>query len=1051
VAPTASPERLSSPAHTPEDAADDLLHVIEHAAHLLPSQGPITVFVHHNTLHAFEDLRFDRALLESQRVYGCQPFLSEDRYRRELASGRIKEEDLAAVLEEDLGERADELIGLLGTRFHLRLAMLKHSLRTAPSPELRWVVAETDALRTYRDDVPPEIRKRLTAGTRHWIMRDFRNGEGSPAGQGAASPLQGLVGQTLDRFDREDMETWSDAQWEAVCLQLLWQLSFDGVQRAERAAKKPPTHVRHRDALLIATGVDADELASDVLIRYASAFLDQGYAHWPLPDRDGGFFRSFLLVYGQPGGIVPSWLMGVKREIARMERDQLTPLASIEESLELLGVGQDQREEFITSSLLALRGWAGMIWQMETNAEWAVRPAPAGTLVEFLAIRLLLDRFAAAYVAKEHLDDVDPLSTLCERIAASHAERLPTGKTQLAFLFFQLSQTLGVLPEELFRLPTKTWGRLADEIDAFNEFERRKTFHLAYERRYRNQTLDAIAIHTRGQKPNSAVDAEVPSFQLICCIDDREESFRRHLEEIDPTCETLGYAGFFGVAMYYRGAADAHSRPLCPVVIKPKHYVEELPIFTLEEVHRRRARHRRLVGTASHQFHRGSRSLLGGAVTALFGTLASAPLVARILFPRTAAQIRKVFGRIVRPPEATQLLLERSQPTPGPEEGHIGYSVDEMTDIVEKTLRDTGLTANLARLIIFCGHGSSSLNNPHESAYNCGACSGGRGGPNARAFAQMANDPRVRARLAPRGLDLPSDTFFIGAYHNTCNDGVDFFDLERLPVTHKDLFAATRRTIDEARRRNAHERCRRFESAELSISPAAALAHVEQRSEDLSQARPEYNHANNSVTYVGRRSRNRGLFMDHRAFMSSYDPTQDNEESAILARVLSAVIPVCAGISLEYYFSCVDVQGYGCGSKLPHNITSLLGVMEGAASDLRTGLSAQMTEIHEPLRNLFVIETTPAAMERIMNGNPTIAQLCRNEWVQLATLSPEDSTIHLFRNGQFERYETESDQLPEAASSVDWYRGWRDHLGYASIKAPASATTIAASKGRTPR
>jgi hypothetical protein len=86
-----------------------------------------------------------------------------------------------------------------------------------------------------------------------------------------------------------------------------------------------------------------------------------------------------------------------------------------------------------------------------------------------------------------------------------------------------------------------------------------------------------------------------------------------------------------------------------------------------------------------------------------------------------------------------------------------------------------------------------------------------------------------------------------------------------------------------------------------------------------------------------------------------------------------------------------------------------------------------------------------------MNGNPTIARLCRNEWVQLATLSPEDSKIHLFRNGRFERYETESDQLPEAASSVDWYRGWRDHLGYASIQSPTSATSIARSRGKAPR
>jgi uncharacterized protein YbcC (UPF0753/DUF2309 family) len=300
----------------------------------------------------------------------------------------------------------------------------------------------------------------------------------------------------------------------------------------------------------------------------------------------------------------------------------------------------------------------------------------------------------------------------------------------------------------------------------------------------------------------------------------------------------------------------------------------------------------------------------------------------------------------------------------------------------------------------------------------------------------MANDLRVRGILASRNLNVPASTYFLGAFHNTCNDSIEFFDLDRLPATHTKKFEEVGRTILEGRRRNAHERCRRFESAELSLSPAAALAHVEQRAEDLSQARPEYNHATNAVCFVGRRSRVRGLFMDRRAFMSSYDPAQDDEDCTILARILAPVVPVCAGISLEYYFSCVDVQGYGSGSKLPHNIASLLGVMEGAASDLRPGLSAQMIEIHEPVRCLFVVESTPAAMERIIAANPTIGQLCRNEWVQVATLDPCEPVIHLYQENRFVRYRPESDELPEVESSIDWYRGWRDHLGYAVIKTP---------------
>src|SRR5205823_7058562 len=122
--------------------------------------------------------------------------------------------------------------------------------------------------------------------------------------------------------------------------------------------------------------------------------------------------------------------------------------------------------------------------------------------------------------------------------------------------------------------------------------------------------------------------------------------------------------------------------------------------------------------------------------------------------------------------------------------------------------------------------------------------------------------------------------------------------------------------------RNAHERCRRFQSAPLTISFEEARKHVEERAEDLAQVRPEWGHATNAICYVGRRARTRGLFLDRRAFLTSYDSTQDDADATVLTRTLQAVFPVCGGISLEYYFSHVDPTGYGCGTKLPHNITS---------------------------------------------------------------------------------------------------------------------------------
>jgi uncharacterized protein YbcC (UPF0753/DUF2309 family) len=167
--------------------------------------------------------------------------------------------------------------------------------------------------------------------------------------------------------------------------------------------------------------------------------------------------------------------------------------------------------------------------------------------------------------------------------------------------------------------------------------------------------------------------------------------------------------------------------------------------------------------------------------------------------------------------------------------------------------------------------------------------------------------------------------------------------------------------------------------------------------------------------------------------LTSYDPTIDTDDGQILGRILEAVIPVCAGINLEYYFCIVDSPGYGCGSKLPHNITSLLGVMDGAASDLRTGLPIQMTEIHEPVRCLFVLEQTPEVALAVIQRSANVSRIVMNEWVQLATLDPSTSKLHLLRNGKFEPYAPEAAELPAVQRSVDWYRGWRDHLTFASV------------------
>ncbi len=186
------------------------------------------------------------------------------------------------------------------------------------------------------------------------------------------------------------------------------------------------------------------------------------------------------------------------------------------------------------------------------------------------------------------------------------------------------------------------------------------------------------------------------------------------------------------------------------------------------------------------------------------------------------------------------------------------------------------------------------------------------------------------------------------------------------------------------------------------------------------------------------------MFLDRRAFLQSYDPAQDDEEFGILTRILQAVIPVCAGINLEYYFSTVDPAGWGAGNKLSHNIASLVGVMDGAASDLRPGLTRQMIEIHEPMRLLFVIETTAEAIRTIMDRNARMAALVRGKWIQLALFNPETAAVTIYRDGQFERFVPSGTDLPCVGSSREWYLGCREAVGFARIE-PAQP-----SRGGTP-
>jgi hypothetical protein len=282
------------------------------------------------------------------------------------------------------------------------------------------------------------------------------------------------------------------------------------------------------------------------------------------------------------------------------------------------------------------------------------------------------------------------------------------------------------------------------------------------------------------------------------------------------------------------------------------------------------------------------------------------------------------------------------------------------------------------------------------------------------------------------GITIPETTHFVGAFHNTTTDGVEYFDLDALSNQNSKIFEKFRADIEIARAQNALERCRRFDDAEVK-TVEEAIAHVESRAHHIAQPRPEYGHATNGICFIGRRELPRGLFLDRRSFLVSYDKTIDHDLSA-LRTLLRPAIPVCMGINLDYFFSSLDNQKYGAGTKLPHNVTSLLGLMTGYCSDLRTGLPSQMVEIHEPCRLLYIIDQAPERILEALRQEPPLEKLVRNRWVVLMAYSAEDNQMYYFNHkGEFEKYEEKMVGLQNVRSSLQWVLGKKGHLEFVRI------------------
>ncbi len=675
-----------------------------------------------------------------------------------------------------------------------------------------------------------------------------------------------------------------------------------------------------------------------------------------------------------------------------------------------LAVPDDRCVEYLARHLAQLPGWAGLIRYLGAN------PAYPGGLghpidpAQYLAVRLfyeaeLADAFCrrawqipgtvpaitAYWEARAHED-----RHLGAGAAASHAHDADVRVTcDRTWPLFRLAQFLELLPGDVRALAPAAVDTLLAWLAAFPEDRHGAVWLDAYEDHYRQHL---VALLTTGRRPPVAAGSR-PRAQIVFCIDVRSESFRRHVEALG-TYETYGYAGFFGIPMNHVGFDADERYPLCPVLLTPRHDVDETVRPQQERSLAAYASGSRWLTLADHLFHDLKQHPLSSLMLVdVLGFAFGAGLAGKTLAPGAHASVTDTVTRWFRHPVATRVAVDAATANAGGA-GPLGFSLAEQIGMVEGGLRAIGLTRDFGRFVVLCGHGSESDNNPYFGALHCGACGGKHGDASARGFAAMANHPEVRAELLGRGIRVPDDTWFLAAKHITTSDRVHFYDVQDVPATHRDELAALDADLAVAGAAQAFERSARLPRAGIQASPEQAYAHVRGRTADWANTRPEWGLSSNAAFIIAPRGLTRGLDLQGRTFLHSYDPDSD-PDGAILEKIMMAPLVVGQWISMAYYFSAVDPWVWGSGSKVIHNVVSGVGVMPGSQGDLQTGLPVQSVNdgalhYHEPMRLLAVIEAPPARISSVIARQALLQRMFHNGWLNLVAIEPPALQAHRY-------------------------------------------------------
>jgi uncharacterized protein YbcC (UPF0753/DUF2309 family) len=482
--------------------------------------------------------------------------------------------------------------------------------------------------------------------------------------------------------------------------------------------------------------------------------------------------------------------------------------------------------------------------------------------------------------------------------------------------------------------------------------------------------------------------------QAVFCIDVRSEVFRRALEAVSPEVHTRGFAGFFGLPIAYSPLGSDLTRPQLPGLLSPAVCVTETAESPgLGQVIAQRRR--QALGWRQRWASFRTTPASGFSFVEACGLL-YAPALLRDSMPSTTPPARWEDTGL---PDGAAASLRPRLPQA---DADPGAAADMATGI----LGAMGLRRDFAPLVLLAGHGSQSANNPHAAGLDCGACGGQTGEVNARALADLLNDPAVREALRARGIDIPAATHFLPGLHNTTTDEVLLYDLDRVPESQATALDELRAWLTLAGARARRERAASLGLADLQDRPDDLGRAARERANDWAQVRPEWGLANNACFIVAPRERSRHLDLGGRSFLHDYDWREDTT-LGVLELIMTAPMVVTNWINLQYHASTVDNRRYGSGNKVLHNVVGgRLGVFEGNGGDLRIGLPMQSLHDgadwrHTPLRLSVFIEAPRAAIETIVARHAVVRQLIDHDWLHVLRLDPVEGVVEQIRHGSW--------------------------------------------------